>query len=421
MKKLIAILLFTVASSGSAAFLPMALSTTSVNGSTVAVVNANGAALIVNGSGVTQPVSGTVTATQGTAGASAWRVDFSTGVQVNQATGSTFRIDLSTGVQVNQATGSTFRVDFSTGVQVNGTVTANQGTAGLSAWKVDFSTGVQVNQASGATFRVDFTTGVRVNTTGGANLGVDFSTGVRVNTTGGANLGVDLSTGVQVRGDLSDNGAAATTNRIASLAGIYETNYNAGSAGTVGRNSAQSHGTDGLLWTANLPSFRPASYAASTNTITVAASATDFTAMCGNANTTVLLYSMRISCTETTAGNVNLSIFKRSTRFTGAWSTMTAVGMDSTYGLVTSSAVWFTANPTVGTLVGHLDNYKLGCMAPATATANDVYISPASWRMKPIILRGAGECVTGNLESQTVTGGAFTVSYEWIETTTITP
>ncbi len=33
-------------------------------------------------------------------------------------------------------------MDFSTGVQINGTVTGNQGTAGTSAWKVDFSTGV---------------------------------------------------------------------------------------------------------------------------------------------------------------------------------------------------------------------------------------------------------------------------------------
>lgn len=226
---------------------------------------------------------------------------------------------------------------------------------------------------------------------------------------------------IAVLGTLSDNGVAAGTDRLATLSGIYENNYNAGTAGTVGRNSAQSHGTDGLLWTASLPSFRPASYAASTNTITLASTASDISGICGNPTNTVLVYSVRASCTETTAGNVSVSIVKKSTKFTGAWSTMTAVAMDSTYAVMKSSAVWFTANPTPGTTVGHLDNYKMGCMAPATATANDIYISPASWRMKPIVLRGDAECLMVNLLSQTVTGGVFTVSYEWIETAVILP
>lgn len=79
MKKLIAILLFTGAPA-SAAFLPLALSTGGVNASTVAVVNAGGVALKVDGSAVTQPASqiGTWTVQPGnTQNTTAWIVQTS--------------------------------------------------------------------------------------------------------------------------------------------------------------------------------------------------------------------------------------------------------------------------------------------------------------------------------------------------------
>lgn len=224
-----------------------------------------------------------------------------------------------------------------------------------------------------------------------------------------------------VVGVVGDNVAAASSNRLPTLSGITYADYENGTAATAGRDSAQSHGTDGLLWTAQQPSFRPAWYSASTNTITTASNPTDITALCGNADNTVIVTGLRISGTQTTAGMVNLAILKRSTRFTGAFSTMTPVAMDSTYAVPHSTAVWFTANPTLGTLVGHVDNYKLGVMATATASPNDIYISPSNWRSRAVVLRGTAECITANLLAGTVTGGAFTVGWDWIETRTISP
>lgn len=264
-------------------------------------------------------------------------------------------------------------------VTVAGTVTSNQGTAGAIAWPVAVTQG-----------------------------------------TGTLNVSVLAST-VGAVGTLADNGVAAATNRLPTMPSIYQTSYLNGTAATQGRNGALSQGTDGLLWTASLPALRPASYSASTNTITSAASATDITAICGNATNIVLVYGLRLSCTQTTAGNVPLTVVKRSSAYTGAWSTMTAVAQDSNYAVMASTAIFFTANPTVGTLVGHLDNYKLGCMATGTASPNDIYISPSDWKMKPIVLRGTAQCVGVNLEATTVTGGAFTVTWDWIETATITP
>lgn len=225
-----------------------------------------------------------------------------------------------------------------------------------------------------------------------------------------------------VQGTLTDDGQATSGNLIGVLSASAQTNYAGSTADVLGRNELLDTGTDGLLWTANLPALRPTSYSASTGTITTATSATDIAAICGNATNMVLLYGVRASCTETTAGNVALTIVKRSTaEGAGAFSTMTAVAQDTNYVTAFSSVTWYLANPTVGTFAGNLDNYKLGCMASATASPNDIYISPSDWKMKPIVLRGTGQCVALNLGGVTVTGGQFTVTFDWIETATITP
>lgn len=231
-------------------------------------------------------------------------------------------------------------------------------------------------------------------------------------------------------GTLADNGVAAATNRIGTTDGIYQTTYLNGTAATQGRNAAASMGTDGLLWTAALPALRPVDYHASSAT-QVAASATDIAEVCGNATTTTLITSIRVSCTETTAGIVHLSILKRSTansNVTAGISTMTVVASDSNYAANSTTATYvYTGNPTRGTLLGQLDSYNIGCMAAGTAAPNDIYISPAWWRTKPIVLRNTRECVTVSLANgidgigTTVTGGVFNIAYDFIELTAITP
>jgi hypothetical protein len=228
-----------------------------------------------------------------------------------------------------------------------------------------------------------------------------------------------------VSGLLSDNGVAAIANRLGTTDGIYQNNYLNGTAATQGRNAAQSIGTEGLLWTAQLPAMRPASFSASTGTIVPASNATYIAALCGNANNTVLLYSIRASCTETTAGSVPFSIVRSTMQFIGTYSTATTVADDYTdMNVGQSSMTWFLANPTnTGLSVnsGNLDNYKLNCQATGTAAPNDIYISPADWRMKPKVLKGTNQCVAISLNSTTVTGGSFTATFDWLETTTISP
>lgn len=178
------------------------------------------------------------------------------------------------------------------------------------------------------------------------------------------------------------------------------------------------------LTTVAATSFFPNSYAmeASTFNVASAASATDIALLCGNATTNLYVRSVRISCTQTTAGMVGISLIKRTSADLGVWSTMTVTYADTNFDTQYSSATFFTANPgTLGTFSGFYDNTTIGCMAAATATPNDILISPSDWRDKPQVLRGATQCMAVNLQAKTVTGGAFNITYDWLETSNTTP
>lgn len=128
MKKLLFIL-FSVASTASASFVPGPIQVNASGGTATAVGYATGGSSVPVSVLNTVTVSGTVTATPGAPGTAFPGVDLSTGVKANQGTAST----------------SGWKIDLSTGVQVNGTIT--QGTAGTSGWKVDFSTGIQSRES----------------------------------------------------------------------------------------------------------------------------------------------------------------------------------------------------------------------------------------------------------------------------------
>jgi hypothetical protein len=147
-----------------------------------------------------------------------------------------------------------------------------------------------------------------------------------------------------------------------------------------------------------------------------ASSTTDNAVMPGNATNTVLLTKVTVTCTQTTAGILNLELVKRSAADTsGTSAAFTIVPDDSNYAAAVSAPLSYTGTgPTAGSAVGDLDNAQIGCLAAATAAANDIYVfKPA----KPIVLRGTAQQVAINLGGA-VTGGNITVTFDWIETTT---
>lgn len=169
--------------------------------------------------------------------------------------------------------------------------------------------------------------------------------------------------------------------------------------------------------TAQLPVY-PASYSASASF--AGSSTTDIACLPGNATNSVQVTEVRLSGIQTTAGIVAVEVAKRSTAGSGGTSAaMTATPDDSKYPAAISAPLSYTGTgPTVGTLVGDLDNVEVGILAAATASANDIYISPDSWRIKPVVLRGTGEKVCLNLGGA-LTGGTLKVTFRWYEVPTL--
>lgn len=253
---------------------------------------------------------------------------------------------------------------------------------------------------------------------GNVPVAVNASTVAVVGISGGNIPVVVNASTVGVQGLDSDNGELATTDSVSVLPAIYVSSRAANQNGTlptVGRDAALRQTTAGALQVAIQPDNSRYAYAASTNNWTLATTPTDITALCGNSNNTVLVTRLSVSCTQTTAGVIQGSVLKYSTHFNGAWSTMTVTVIDSSYTVTQSTAVWFTANPTRGTEVGHVDDVLFGVVAPGTASPNDIYISPATWRTNPVVLRGGAQCVAFNLEGVTATGGKCSASWSWIE------
>jgi hypothetical protein len=133
--------------------------------------------------------------------------------------------------------------------------------------------------------------------------------------------------------------------------------------------------------------------------------------------TPLLVTKILVTCNQTTAGQINVELLKRSAADTaGTSGAMTAVPMDSSYAAAVSAPLSYTGTgPTVGTPVGDLDNLQIGCMAPGTATPNDIFIFQPD---KPIVLRGTAQQIAVNVGNAALTGGNITVTIEWDETTT---
>ncbi len=166
----------------------------------------------------------------------------------------------------------------------------------------------------------------------------------------------------------------------------------------------------------NYPDTTTTSYSANVTALASAASATDIAVLPGNATNTVLVYYVEVSCTQTTAGIVQIQLIKRSTADTsGTSSNMTVVPDDSNYASGVSVPKSYTANPTTGTAVGTRRSAWVGCMATGTTSPNDIYIFHP---VKPIVLRGTAQQLAVNLNGATVSGGSFDVTYDYAETTT---
>ena len=160
-----------------------------------------------------------------------------------------------------------------------------------------------------------------------------------------------------------------------------------------------------------------ATYSATIFNLAPATLATDVFTITGSATKTVRVTRITTSGTQTTGSNVTVVILKRSTANTaGTFTTLTGVPHNSTNPAATATVLAYTANPTVGTLVGNIRSRKV-LMNAATA-ATDEYISEFGTRnSQAIVLNGITQVLAVNLNGVTIAGESLNITIEWTEET----
>jgi hypothetical protein len=112
-------------------------------------------------------------------------------------------------------------------------------------------------------------------------------------------------------------------------------------------------------------------------------------------------------------------MIKRSSANSGGTSTTVAdVPHDSTNAAPTATVLAYTANPTVGTLVGMVRSANYTSMATNSNTPTDIReFTFGIEEDQGIVLRGTSEVLSLNLGASAVNGLSAAISVEWREIT----
>ncbi len=165
-------------------------------------------------------------------------------------------------------------------------------------------------------------------------------------------------------------------------------------------------------------------YSATTANFTPAATPTDLCVLTGHASNTVKVLDARIGGTATASTVVDIFLVRRSTADTlGTFVAATVVPHDVVDTSVGPVLGHYTANPTLGSLVGNLTHRKVTFPIGATAVSNvnepllpTLFPSAAS---KPIVLRGPAAQLAINFNGAALPAGAanWFCTFTWIEET----
>jgi hypothetical protein len=147
-----------------------------------------------------------------------------------------------------------------------------------------------------------------------------------------------------------------------------------------------------------------------------AASATDVFAIVGGSTKAIYVTRVIVSGIQTTAGNIECVLIKRSSANTGG--TFVAANMiphDSGNAAATALVGHYTANPTSGTSLGAVRRERLFVPASGSVTPHDHVVWDFETTGQPIVLKNASQLLTVNLLGATLAGGLLSVSAEWYE------
>lgn len=224
-------------------------------------------------------------------------------------------------------------------------------------------------------------------------------------------ISTDTTGSPLIQGNIA-SGVTESGNPV-SISGIYNSTV---PGFTNGQRGELQIGPRGSLITTNNDGFK-ATYSASVQNLSVAASASDIFSICGSGTKTIRVLNYYITATQTTAGSANIRLRKYSTADTGGTSTNpTIVPYDSNFAAGTATVTAYTANPTLGTSLGVMRAEEIN-VVPQTTNNTFAFID---WHFgdhsdSSLVLRGTAQCANINLAGTTITGGSFTIFVAWTE------
>jgi hypothetical protein len=422
-------------------------------------------ALRIDGSGTTQPVSGTVAATQ----SGTWTVQ-----PGNTANTTPWLTTINQGGNSATVTASNaLKVDGSAVTQpVSGTVTSNQGTANTlaNAWSIkitDTTNGpVAVKAASTAAVATDVALVVAVSPNNTVTVVQSTAANLRSQTSSESNTGAAVPTqasmvggtdGTNLRAFLTDtsgrqivigaaaDGAAVTGNPVL-MAGQDGTNAQSIFTDTTGRQVMVGAAATGAAVTGNpvliggsdgsnaqaiattttgvvkveiQSEVSKAVYGAAVRSLSPPATPTDMITITGSGTKTIRVLRVILSATQNTGASQEFLIIKRSTANSGGTSsTATNVPYATSFAAASATVRSYTVNPSsLGTSVGTVNVVKFFVPAGGTAQRNDYVFDFSNNGLYPgIVLSGTSEVLALNFNGAALpTSLNIDCTVEWSE------
>jgi len=173
--------------------------------------------------------------------------------------------------------------------------------------------------------------------------------------------------------------------------------------------------TDKLLVSATITSGTVDTYSAS-NVFVLPASATDVFTISGSATKTIRIYRVLFYLTATTGSNATIIGLRRSSLNTAGTSTLlTNVTHDTNNPVATAVVRSYTANPTLGTLVGNMFTFGVYVSGGGTIGSLPFNYTIESPITEPIILRGTSQLFAVNMNGVTFAGNSARATVIWSE------
>ena len=157
-------------------------------------------------------------------------------------------------------------------------------------------------------------------------------------------------------------------------------------------------------------------YSAAILGLATAMVSTDIFVITGSATKVIKIESITVSATRSTSSNTDIVLLVRSTDNSGgSFTTVTAVPHDSNNAAATAVVRAYTANPTTGTLVGNLRTEKTFFNSAGAGPSDRIEWTFRSEVNQRLVLRGTSQILALNLNGQTITTPSFDIFISWSE------